>query len=79
MLGFKLSFPFLQILSCCSIPLTDILCSDDDKRKSLIEPKLICVVCGIFNVPTFQKPDINDDLIVHCSFDPNPAALLLLT
>jgi len=69
----------LQILSCCSIPLTDILCSDEDKCKSLIEPKLICVLCGTLNVPTFQKPDINDDLIVPCSFDPTPAALLLLT
>ena len=69
----------MQILSCCSTPLTDILCREDGKRKSLIEPKLICVVCGTFNVPTFQKPDINDGLIVPCSFDPSPAALLLLT
>jgi hypothetical protein len=67
-------------LFCCSTPLTDILCSDDDKCKSLIEPELICVVFGTFNVPIFQVPDINDDgngLFDPCSLD--PTALLLLT
>jgi hypothetical protein len=39
-----LLLPFLQILFCFSIPLTDILCSDDDKCKSLIEPRLMCAL-----------------------------------
>ena len=58
----------------------DTLCSVDDKCKTLIRPKLMCVVFGTFNVPTFQKPDISDEeFIIPSSFGPTPATSLLLT